>query len=241
MSVTYIRNENTGQFEQVGPGGATTDTTLSQSGKPADALAVGNALMNYSLATHEHSETYVECSADEEDTQLAQIYSNMKNCTTRRVCMNIDGEVWSWDIFKESSDFGAIKALKYSDCGSPDIKTRNLYDGAWEDWAWENPPMLESIEYLTTERYLGKPVYTQIINLGEAESGKTIDTAEIGATSIIRHHAVLADETVLPYIHSTTGNSWSIWLVVRVGEIIIWCGSAREGSVVKAQLWYTKD
>lgn len=43
MSVTYIRNEQ-GQFEKVGPGGASTDTTLSQPGKPADAAAVGSAI-----------------------------------------------------------------------------------------------------------------------------------------------------------------------------------------------------
>ena len=47
MSVTYVRNETTGKFEKVGPGSATTDTTLSQAGKPADAAAVGNALSNY--------------------------------------------------------------------------------------------------------------------------------------------------------------------------------------------------
>lgn len=49
MPVTYIRNEN-GQFIQVGPGGASTDITLSQAGKPADAAAVGAALGNYATA-----------------------------------------------------------------------------------------------------------------------------------------------------------------------------------------------
>ena len=49
MSVTYVRNEN-GVFEPVGPGGASTDTTLSQVGKPADAAAVGAALTNYATA-----------------------------------------------------------------------------------------------------------------------------------------------------------------------------------------------
>ena len=44
MATTYVRNPNTGNFELVGPGGATTDTTLSQAGKPADASAVGSAL-----------------------------------------------------------------------------------------------------------------------------------------------------------------------------------------------------
>lgn len=50
MAVTYVKNAN-GQFERVGPGGATTDPTLSLSGKPADAAAVGNALTNYATKT----------------------------------------------------------------------------------------------------------------------------------------------------------------------------------------------
>lgn len=45
--VVYTRNPETNEFEMVGPGGATTDTTLSQIGKPADAAAVGSALSNY--------------------------------------------------------------------------------------------------------------------------------------------------------------------------------------------------
>lgn len=48
MAVTYVRNEQTGEFELVGPGGATTDVTLSQDGKPADAGAVGSAISNLS-------------------------------------------------------------------------------------------------------------------------------------------------------------------------------------------------
>lgn len=47
MATTYVRNQETGEFELVGPGSATTDTTLSQFGKPADAAAVGAALSNY--------------------------------------------------------------------------------------------------------------------------------------------------------------------------------------------------
>lgn len=55
MSVTYVRNEN-GVFEKVGPGGASTDTTLSQAGKPADAAAVGNALSGYATAAYVSSQ-----------------------------------------------------------------------------------------------------------------------------------------------------------------------------------------
>jgi len=51
MAVTYLRNTE-GVFERVGPGGASTDTTLSQAGKPADAAAVGNALSNYATSAN---------------------------------------------------------------------------------------------------------------------------------------------------------------------------------------------
>lgn len=55
MPVTYLRNDTTGEFEQIGSGGATTDTTLSQVGKPADAGAVGNALVMKAEAGHSHT------------------------------------------------------------------------------------------------------------------------------------------------------------------------------------------
>lgn len=51
MATTYVRN-SAGQFERVGPGGASTDTTLSQAGKPADAAAVGAALANYATEAY---------------------------------------------------------------------------------------------------------------------------------------------------------------------------------------------
>lgn len=56
MPVTYVRNAETGEFEKVGPGSATTDTTLTLAGKPADAAAVGSALSMCSKTTHEHTQ-----------------------------------------------------------------------------------------------------------------------------------------------------------------------------------------
>ena len=36
-------------------------------------------------------------------------------------------------------------------------------NGVWRPVEWINPPMELGVEYRTTERYLGKPVYTQIV------------------------------------------------------------------------------
>ncbi len=52
--------------------------------------------------------------------------------------------------------------------------TRCFYDprGGWQPWEWVNPPTLLGVEYRTTERYLGKPVYKKLVDLGEAPSTK---------------------------------------------------------------------
>lgn len=44
-------------------------------------------------------------------------------------------------------------------------------NGTWEEWEWIDPPMELTAEYRTTERYLGKPVYTTIVNCGPITAG----------------------------------------------------------------------
>ena len=40
-------------------------------------------------------------------------------------------------------------------------------------WEWVNPPMLLGVEYRTTERYFGKPVYVQAVNFGTLPNANT--------------------------------------------------------------------
>lgn len=37
---------------------------------------------------------------------------------------------------------------------------------AWGEWEWENPPMTSGVEYRTTERWHGKPVYKYLLDFG---------------------------------------------------------------------------
>lgn len=47
-------------------------------------------------------------------------------------------------------------------------------DKVWEsEYEYANPPMQLGVEYRTTERYLGKPVYAQLVNMGAAPSPGT--------------------------------------------------------------------
>ena len=63
------------------------------------------------------------------------------------------------------------------------IVARNMtYGSHISDWEYENPPMTFGVEYRTTERHLGKPVYVRLVDLGEGTNGKTIN---VGTVDII--------------------------------------------------------
>lgn len=41
-------------------------------------------------------------------------------------------------------------------------------------WEWVNPPMQLGVEYRTTERYLGKPVYVKLVDCGAMANNKNV-------------------------------------------------------------------
>ena len=76
-------------------------------------------------------------------------------------------------IYKYSSQATLIVAPGFT--GS--IVTRRKESGVWKDWEWVNPPMQVGVEYRTTERWQGKPVYTKLLNFGTMPNAtnKTVD------------------------------------------------------------------
>ena len=96
---------------------------------------------------------------------------------------------------------------------------RMMLSGTWGEWEWVNPPMVLGVEYRTTERWNGKPVYAKGITLGyiggstSVAHGASVDMpihldvynngCEILTTYSNLH--VTADRTK---IHLTAGNAF---------------------------------
>ena len=93
----------------------------------------------------------------------------------------------------------------------------------WGDWEHTNPPMELGIEYRTTERYLGKPVYVKLFDCGTIPAQGTHKALVFSpdADSIVSVTAYSSRRgTTLPYydangvryaITGTGGNSVMIW------------------------------
>lgn len=119
--------------------------------------------------------------------------------------------------------------------------TRCFYDprGGWQPWEWVNPPMDLGVEYRTTERYLGKPVYCKTVNFGALPNASYKFVGIGSGASVIRVSGLASNGKTLPGSIGASqreqvlcmGSSNSV-------EIITYADASSLTATVTA--WYTK-
>jgi len=80
-----------------------------------------------------------------------------------------DGKWWYGLTCREQTRTGTTTEIAFSvDSGNLVFEARRSRNSAsvWGQWEYVNPPMLEGVEYRTTERFNGRPVYAQLFNCG---------------------------------------------------------------------------
>ncbi len=65
---------------------------------------------------------------------------------------------------------------------------RGRFGNTWLPWEWVNPPMVLGVEYRTTERYQGKPVYVKVMDCGACPAAgfKDVTFGERGVVVPVR-------------------------------------------------------
>lgn len=118
---------------------------------------------------------------------------------------------------------------------------RSCMDGVWGEWEYLNPPMVLGVEYRTTERYNGAPVYTKLIDLGSMPangSGKWVEHGT-GSQTPIRVCGRIPSHT-LPL----RTPSDEITISVTSNYVLVFAPASNAtdwtGSTGQAQIWYTK-
>lgn len=181
---------------------AQVDATLTHSGKAADAAAVGTALNGKGPAGYGFGETLlvggrtifafegesIEAYCAKIDSELAGMTDYTGKLVLAR-CVNYLGN------FYGSS--GNCQAVLYRGAGEGNASLVTIgapYDweirkinGVWQEPEWVNPPMTLGVEYRTTERYQGKPVYTVCFGCGNLPVSGTSETAWIPPDKKLAH------------------------------------------------------
>ena len=148
-------------------------------------------------------------------TALASVYDAMGNNETKMVTYSgyPSNSDWRWFgiLSRSSANNGSFVAHSVYNGGSKFIKQK--YSGSWLPLEWENPPMLVGVEYRTTARHDGKPVYTKFIKhqfsgtIGSSSSYADywISHGVTGWDRFIKAEANMGGTLFLPYLASQGG------------------------------------
>ena len=118
--------------------------------------------------------------------------------------------------------------------------------GGWQPWEYVNPSMALGIEYRTTERYLGKPVYVKMVDFGSLPNN-TLKVVTFGDNTIrmISAHGIMDGGYVIP---GCTGSSDYPGQEMQIftgngGNVGIFTHTDRSNieAVIVAKYWKTTD
>lgn len=109
----------------------------------------------------------------------------------------------------------------------------------WTPWEYINPPMNLGVEYRTTERYLGKPVYVKTVDFGALPNASYKFVGIESGASIIRASGIASNGKTIP--GSIGASQREQVLCMGSGnsvEIITYADASNLTATVTA--WYTK-
>jgi hypothetical protein len=119
-------------------------------------------------------------------------------------------------------------------------RIRSLYNGNWLEFEWENPPMELGVEYRTTERYNGKPVYSKIVSCGDlpnASMKSVVHVAEVERILRVNGHTFGGSVMTIPYQRDSS----IINISATHDNIEIYTNFDASANQCLAQIWYLKS
>ena len=151
-----------------------------------------------------------------------------------------DGNYWSGIVVNYSE--ALAHQLVWKTWGNTVIMaTRKITNTTHEEWEYINPPMVKGVQYRTTERYNGEPVYTILIDGGAIpyNSSKTVSYG-VNPKSIVRFAADFGSGAFPRFSGASaspilTASAWQ-----RDFQVITTGMSGAMGGTISAQLWYTR-
>ncbi len=146
--------------------------------------------------------------------------------------VEVDGETFSY-VFVHVAAYGTgdrhAHQTMYTVGGGGHILHRNRYQGEWSAWEWDNPPLMENVEYRTTKRWNGKVLYAQRRMLEVAATGESEGNLDLVASplkAVVVSAQATTSNLLLPILNSNSGD-YNVQLDVRRSGAFTYKAGAR--------------
>ena len=196
---------------------------------------------------------YTAVNDDEDITQLNSILETMGDgeyggqAVVYAICKreyNIDqapAHSWLYRIENINNLYARVEAT--TSLGDGCKMQRVRFNGEWQPWEHINPSMFVNQEYRTPERWLGKPVYTKILNT-TWEKGGVYTISNFDGMSPFKFVGKVGT-WVIPFMYQgKLDGDYSAVVTVHKNNAdlkIGMYGGASINGTLELQLWYTKE
>lgn len=142
-------------------------------------------------------------------------------------------------VLNKGGDYMKTQAV-FSSTGSELHRANNGL--GWTAWEWVNPPMNLGVEYRTTERDLGKPVYVKVVDCGQIADGKEVEHGIPDMGTCIMAQGMMGGLALPRLVSHDLSNEWSAYISqVYSNKIRFECGTSVVGNNISVILKYTKN
>lgn len=108
-------------------------------------------------------------------------------------------------------------------------------------WEWVNPPLSTDVEYRTTERFWGRPVYYKIVDCGQIADNKQVEHGIVNMRECISSQGLRGGLPMPSISNNNLSDPWSYYVAdVNRTKIILACGASAAGGNCHVMLKYTK-
>jgi hypothetical protein len=118
---------------------------------------------------------------------------------------------------------------------------RTIYASTIYPWEWVNPLMQTGVEYRTTERFWGKPVYYKIVDCGKIADNKQVEHGIVNMRDCISFQGLRGGMPMPSISNNNLSDPWSFYVAdVNRAKITLACGTSAVGGNCHVMLKYTK-
>ena len=127
------------------------------------------------------------------------------------------------------------------DAGYGCLCARTIYASIIYPWEWVNPLMQIGVEYRTTERFWGKPVYYKIVDCGKIADNKQVEHGIVNMRDCISFQGLRGGMPMPSISNNNLSDPWSFYVAdVSRTKITLTCGTSAVGGNCHVMLKYTK-
>lgn len=127
------------------------------------------------------------------------------------------------------------------DTGHGCLCARTIYASIIYPWEWVNPLMQIGVEYRTTERFWGKPVYYKIVDCGQIADNKQVEHGIVNMRDCISFQGLRGGMPMPSISNNDLSDPWSYYVAdVNRTKITLACGATAAGGNCHVILKYTK-